>query len=187
MFRLGRSRGSIGFSLVMLATGVIFSVWWLGSAVSAKDSTKGEPHVLGELLGHFVYVGMVMLWLIGLVLFVLFWSLGVHYLAGRDLKRDRRRNSAATPSLVPTDGIVARPCPEWPTLMKIAPNLEFKHYTLADVLPGAATALSEAPEVPLGDLPVCGDLDQRVFFARHTNPSVIDLLRDSHWVDLTRS
>jgi hypothetical protein len=32
---------------------------------------------------------------------------------------------------------------------------------------------------------ICCDLDHHVYFARHTDPSVVQALRESHWFDLT--
>ena len=42
----------------------------------------------------------------------------------------------------------SRTCPDWPDLMEIAPELQFKHYTVAEAqLP--ADALMHLPDVPL--------------------------------------
>jgi hypothetical protein len=75
-------------------------------------------------------------------------------------------------------------CPDWPELMEIAPELQFKHYTARDAqLP--AEALVQIPEVPLDQAEICADLDRHVYFARHTDPRVVQALRVSHWFDLT--
>ena len=64
-------------------------------------------------------------------------------------------------------GVVARTCPDWPDLMEIAPELQFKHYTVAEAkLP--ADALMHIPEVSLSDVEICCDLDRHVFWAEHT-------------------
>ena len=43
----------------------------------------------------------------------------------------------------------SRTCPDWPKLMEYAPELQFKHYTVAEArLP--AEALMNIPDVPLG-------------------------------------
>ena len=77
----------------------------------------------------------------------------------------------------------SRTCPDWPQLMEIAPDLQFKHYTVAEArLP--AEALMTIPDVPLGAVAICCDLDHNVFYAQHTEPKVADALRDTHWFDL---
>jgi len=75
-----------------------------------------------------------------------------------------------------------RTCPDWPALMEIAPELQFKHYTVAEAkLPSEVLV---ATDVPLGDIEICCDLDHHVFYATHTDPQVADALRDTHWFDV---
>lgn len=75
-------------------------------------------------------------------------------------------------------------CPDWPELMEIAPDLQFKHMTVRDAqLP--AEALMQIPDLNLDDIEICCDLDRHVFFSRHTDPRVAEALRASHWYDLT--
>jgi hypothetical protein len=79
--------------------------------------------------------------------------------------------------------MTARTCPDWPQLMEIAPNLQFKHYTVAEAhLP--AEALVNLPDVPLGAVAICCDLEHNVFNARHTDGKVVEALRETHWYDL---
>jgi hypothetical protein len=76
----------------------------------------------------------------------------------------------------------SRTCPDWPRLMEIAPELQFKHYTVAEArLP--ADALVEL-NVSLSEVAVCCVLERPVFYAAHTDPRVVDALRQSHWFDL---
>ena len=76
-----------------------------------------------------------------------------------------------------------RTCPDWPDLMELAPELQFKHYTVAEVqLP--ADALMQIPGVPLGDVAICCDLDHNVFHEAHTDERVGAALRQSHWFEL---
>ena len=76
----------------------------------------------------------------------------------------------------------SRTCPDWPLLMERAPNLQFKHYTVAEArLP--ADALMTIPDVPLSAVAICCDLDHNVFYAHHTDPKVAEALRASHWFD----
>jgi hypothetical protein len=77
----------------------------------------------------------------------------------------------------------SRTCPDWPLLMERAPDLQFKHYTVAEArLPG--DALGQVPGVSLDDVAICCDLDRHVFYAAHTDERVAAALRASHWYDL---
>ena len=63
--------------------------------------------------------------------------------------------------------VVTRACPDWPDLMEIAPELQFKHYTVAEAkLP--ADALMLITGVSLSDIEFCCDLDRNVFYGAHT-------------------
>ncbi len=67
--------------------------------------------------------------------------------------------------------------------MELAPDLQFKHYTVAEArLP--AEALMTLPDVPLGAIAICCDLDRHVFYAQHTEPKVAAALRETHWFEL---
>ena len=68
-------------------------------------------------------------------------------------------------------------------LMEYAPDLQFKHYTVAEArLP--AEALMNIPDVPLSAVAICCDLERHVFYAAHTDPTVADALRQSHWYEV---
>jgi hypothetical protein len=74
-------------------------------------------------------------------------------------------------------------CPDWPALLEVAPELQFKHYTLAEAhIP--ADALVSVDDVSLGDVAICCDLDHNVFNAVHTEPALASALRDTHWFEL---
>lgn len=76
-----------------------------------------------------------------------------------------------------------RTCPDWPTLMEIAPDLQFKHYTVAEAqLP--VDVLTTIDHVSLGDVAICCDLEHNVFYAGHTEPQVAAALRATHWVEV---
>ena len=78
----------------------------------------------------------------------------------------------------------ARTCPDWPQLMELAPDLQFKHYAVVDArLP--AEALARIPNVTLTDVDICCDLEHHVFHPDHTDPRVVEALRDTHWFDLS--
>ena len=77
----------------------------------------------------------------------------------------------------------SRTCPDWPELMELAPELQFKHYTVAEVrLP--ADALMRIPDVALGEVAICCDLERHVFYAGHTAEAVAEALRASHWFEV---
>jgi hypothetical protein len=67
--------------------------------------------------------------------------------------------------------------------MEIAPELQFKHYTVAEArLP--ADALMYVAEVQLSEVAICCDLDRHVFYAGHTDEHVAEALRASHWFEV---
>jgi hypothetical protein len=77
----------------------------------------------------------------------------------------------------------SRSCPEWPDLMELAPDLQFMHYTLADVqLP--VEALTQITHVSLGEVAICCDRDHHVFYPGHTDPQVTAALRGTHWYEV---
>ena len=77
----------------------------------------------------------------------------------------------------------SRACPDWPKLMEYAPDLQFKHYTVAEAkLPGEALMI--VPDVKLESVAICCDLDRHVFYAAHTDPEVAAALRATHWFEL---
>ena len=60
--------------------------------------------------------------------------------------------------------------------MEIAPELQFKHYTVAEAkLP--ADALMHVPDTSLSDVAICCDLDSHVFYAAHTDEKVAEALK----------
>jgi hypothetical protein len=68
-------------------------------------------------------------------------------------------------------------------LMELAPDLQFKHYTVAEAqLP--VDALTEITQVSLSDVAICCDLEHHVFYAEHTEPGVVDALRETHWFEV---
>jgi hypothetical protein len=77
-----------------------------------------------------------------------------------------------------------RTCPDWPDLMEIAPDLQFKHYTVSEAqLP--ADALVNLDPATLEEIDICCDLERHVYYTVHTHPAVVEALRASHWFDLT--
>jgi hypothetical protein len=79
--------------------------------------------------------------------------------------------------------VSSRTCPDWPQLMEIAPDLQFKHYTVAEAqLP--FEALSKIGGVSLSDVSICCDLEHHVYWAEHTEPEVAQALRETHWFEV---
>ena len=76
-----------------------------------------------------------------------------------------------------------RSCPDWPTLLEVAPDLHFKHYTLGEAqLPGEV--LANLPGIPLEAVAICADLDHNVFNPSHTDPTVAEALAGTYWYAL---
>ena len=77
----------------------------------------------------------------------------------------------------------SRTCPDWPVLMELAPDLQFKHYSVAEAqLP--VEALRRISHITLSEVAICCDLEHNVFNPDHTEAAVVDALRGTHWFDL---
>ena len=77
----------------------------------------------------------------------------------------------------------SRTCPDWPKLMEIAPDLQFKHYTVAEAqLPTEALMLLDG--VLVSEAEICCDRERHVFNLQHTDPAVAAALRDTHWYEV---
>lgn len=77
----------------------------------------------------------------------------------------------------------SRTCPDWPALMEIAPDLQFRHHTLGEVhLPAEAFVRIEG--IALDDVVVCCDLDAHVYNPEHTDPQIVAALHGTHWIDV---
>jgi hypothetical protein len=67
--------------------------------------------------------------------------------------------------------------------MEIAPELQFRHHSLAEAhLP--VDAFVQLEGVPPHELVLCCDLNAHVFNPEHTDPRVVDALRGTHWIDV---
>jgi hypothetical protein len=76
-----------------------------------------------------------------------------------------------------------RTCPDWPDLMELAPNLQFKHYSATEAyLP--AEVLMKLQGVDLETVELCADLDHNVYYAPHTDPGLVEALQDTHFYEL---
>jgi hypothetical protein len=76
-----------------------------------------------------------------------------------------------------------RTCPDWPQLMELAPELQFKHMTVAEAhLP--VDVLTRITHVSLDEVEICCDVDHHVFNAAHTDPEVTAALEGTHWFEV---
>jgi hypothetical protein len=67
--------------------------------------------------------------------------------------------------------------------MEIAPDLQFRHYTLREVqLP--TDAFVRLGGVDLDAVSICCDLEAHVFNPAHTEPKVVEALRGTYWTDV---
>jgi hypothetical protein len=79
--------------------------------------------------------------------------------------------------------MTTRSCPDWPELLELAPDLHFKHYTVAEAqLP--AEALANISDLSLDSIEICADLAHNVFNPEHTDEGIAEALRATHWFDL---
>jgi hypothetical protein len=66
--------------------------------------------------------------------------------------------------------------------MEVAPELQFKHYTVSEVeIP--AVALIEL-DISRDEVSICCDTDHHVFNPEHTDGRLGAALRASHWFEL---
>jgi hypothetical protein len=74
-------------------------------------------------------------------------------------------------------------CPDWPELMELAPDLQFKHMAVQQAhLP--FEVITRIPEVHLDQAEICCDLEHHVYYAAHTHPEVGKALEGTHWFEV---
>ena len=67
--------------------------------------------------------------------------------------------------------------------MEIAPDLQFRHYTMGEVqLP--VDAFVQLEGIAPDEIVICCDLDAHVFNPDHTEPRVAEALKGTHWMDV---
>lgn len=79
--------------------------------------------------------------------------------------------------------MTAHTCPDWPVLMEVAPDLQFRHHTVAEAQLPTET-LVQIPDVSLTTSIICCDRERHVFHAGHTDPAVAGALRGTYWFEL---
>jgi hypothetical protein len=67
--------------------------------------------------------------------------------------------------------------------MELAPELQFKHFAVRE-LGLSADALMAIGDVNQDEVSVCADPDKHVYYAPHTDPRIVEGLKQSHWFDL---
>ena len=77
----------------------------------------------------------------------------------------------------------SRTCPDWPELMELAPDLQFKHYTVAEAQLPAEALMQDPGAEPRRGRDLLRSRPPRSS-TRHTDPRVVEALRDSHWYEL---
>ena len=74
-------------------------------------------------------------------------------------------------------------CPDWPELMELAPDLQFKHMSVADAqLP--FDVLSKVSHQSLGEVEICCDLEHHVYNAPHTDSQIAAALIGTPWYEV---
>jgi hypothetical protein len=74
-------------------------------------------------------------------------------------------------------------CPEWPELMELAPDLQFKHMSVAQAqLPFEVVTKLRA--VSLDEVEICCDHEHHVYNAAHTTPELVAALAGTHWFEV---
>jgi hypothetical protein len=77
-------------------------------------------------------------------------------------------------------------CPDWPDLMELAPDLQFKHMSVTQAqLPFEVVTKLRA--VSLDDVEICCDREHHVYHASHTDSELVDALVGTHWFEVNES
>jgi len=75
-------------------------------------------------------------------------------------------------------------CPEWPALMELAPDCQFKHMSLSDARLPFEVLGRLVSSVSLDATEICCDAERHVFYAAHTDPAVVAALAGTHWFEV---
>lgn len=77
----------------------------------------------------------------------------------------------------------SRTCPDWPALMEVAPELQFRHHTLREMqLPHDVFVRVEG--IGIDEVAVCCDVDAHVFNPEHTDARIVTALQGTFWIDV---
>ena len=75
-------------------------------------------------------------------------------------------------------------CPDWPTLMELAPELQFKHMTVHEAQLPFEVVAKIPSGLSLDVVELCCDLEHHVVNASHTHPDVVAALEGTHWFEV---
>ena len=75
-------------------------------------------------------------------------------------------------------------CPDWPALMELAPDLQFKHMTVRDAQLPFEVVAKIPGGLSLDEIEICCDLEHHVVNAAHTHPDVAAALEGTHWFEV---
>ena len=75
-------------------------------------------------------------------------------------------------------------CPDWPVLMELAPDLQFKHMTVHDAQLPFEVVAKIPSGLSLDEIEICCDVEHHVVNAAHTHPDVVAALEDTHWFEV---
>lgn len=77
----------------------------------------------------------------------------------------------------------SRTCPDWPQLMEVSPDLQFKHYSPREAELPAEVVMTLDAEV-FDAVSLCCDLAHHVYNPEHTDARLAAALGSSHWLSL---
>jgi hypothetical protein len=79
--------------------------------------------------------------------------------------------------------VSSRTCPDWPALMQVAPELQFRHHTLREMqLP--PDVFVRIAGIGQDEVAVCCDLDAHVYNPEHSDARIADALQGTFWIDV---
>lgn len=76
-------------------------------------------------------------------------------------------------------------CPDWPALMELAPDLQFKHMTLREAQLPFEVVGRIPSELSLDEVEICCDTEHHVVNAAHTHEAVVGALAGTHWYEVS--
>ena len=77
----------------------------------------------------------------------------------------------------------SRTCPDWPTLMEIAPDLQFMHYTVAEAQLPVDVLDHDHPRLARRRRDLLRPRQPRLLRRAH-RPEVAEALRSTHWFEV---
>jgi hypothetical protein len=75
-------------------------------------------------------------------------------------------------------------CPDWPALMELAPDLQFKHMSVREVQLPFEIVTKIPGSLSLDEIEICCDVEHHVVNASHTHPDVVAALESTHWFEV---